>query len=91
MNDKGYFERSVSVSASDDIGRRLGGSERRKGDPGGGGGLGKMAESRRKSASFDVKRNRGPDVMAAATISGAASGSGGGGGTAIKSVYLPFE
>uniref|UniRef100_A0A182JI27 Uncharacterized protein n=1 Tax=Anopheles atroparvus TaxID=41427 RepID=A0A182JI27_ANOAO len=76
MNDRSYFERSVSVSASDDIGRRLGGSERRKGDPGG---PGKIAESRRKSASFDVNRSRGSDVLASACISGGGGGASGGG------------
>ncbi|XP_049295680.1 alpha-catulin isoform X2 [Anopheles funestus] len=94
MNDKSYFERSASVSASDDIGRRIaaaagGGSsgttlDRAKASASSGG-LGvasKIGESRRKSASFDVDRNRGPEPMASATTSGAAGGgSSRGGGT----------
>ncbi|XP_035898166.1 alpha-catulin isoform X4 [Anopheles stephensi] len=102
MNDKSYFERSASVGASDDIGRRIaaaaGGGGGRSGEGGGGGGgggakssassgggglgaTGKIGESRRKSASFDVDRNRGPDAMASATTSGAGPNRGGPGGS----------
>ncbi|XP_041781570.1 alpha-catulin isoform X3 [Anopheles merus] len=85
MNDKSCFERSASVGASYDIGRRMAASggatgprvDRSKSCAGSSGaglgasGSGKIgAESRRKSASFDVDRNRGAEAMASAATSG---------------------
>uniref|UniRef100_A0A182Q4A3 Uncharacterized protein n=1 Tax=Anopheles farauti TaxID=69004 RepID=A0A182Q4A3_9DIPT len=96
MNDKSYFERSASVGASDDIGRRIASAagvggvgatgERLKLSAGGSGltaGASKIGESRRKSASFDVDRHREPE--AAGATSGATGGPGGDAGIRRRS------